>query len=66
MEMRGCIPVALASTVFLDLFGIDVGIATLGKVTGQVLDRESSAVGEALVVAVVGLVGAGHWDCQYV
>jgi len=53
-------PVTLASAVLFDLFGIDIGVATLGKVTGQMLDRESGAFGDALVVAVVGLVRASH------
>lgn len=57
--MKGA-PVALASTVLLDLFGIDVGVATLGKVTGKMLNGESSAFGDALVITVVGLVGASH------
>lgn len=33
----------------------------LGKVTGEVLLGKSSAFSEALVVTVVGLVGASHW-----
>jgi len=53
-------PIAFASAVLFDLFGIDVGVATLGKVSGQMLNGEGSTFSETLVIAIVGLVGAGH------
>jgi len=65
-------PVALAPTVLLDLLGIDVGIAALGKETRKILDGESSALGNALVITIVGFVRTSHdgkrkirWRTEY-
>lgn len=55
------LPVALATAVLLDLLGVGVGKAVLGEELGEVLHGEGSALSNALVVAVVGLVGAGHF-----
>ncbi|OWT43424.1 hypothetical protein VFPPC_17427 [Pochonia chlamydosporia 170] len=46
--------------VLLDLLGIDINIATLGKVSWQILHGGCSAFSNALVVTVICLVGAGH------
>jgi len=55
-------PVAFAIARLLDSIGIVVGIeAGFGKVTGKVLFRESSAIGEANVVTVIELVRTGHY-----
>jgi hypothetical protein len=53
-------PIASARSVLLDLLGIHVGMAALGKETREMLRGKSSAFGEALVVTVIGLVGASH------
>lgn len=53
-------PVASAATVLLDLFGIHVDMAVLGKETWEMLSGSSGAVGETLVVTVIGLVRASH------
>jgi len=65
-------PVALAPTVLLDLLGIDVGIAALGKETRKILDGESSALGNALMITIVGFVRTSHdgkrkirWRIEY-
>jgi len=55
-------PVASAIAVLLDLFGIDINKATLGKVAWHIVKANSSAFCKALVVTVVGLVGAGHLE----
>lgn len=54
------IPVSSSIAILLDLLRIDVGVATLCKVAGQMLGGTGSALSNALVVTVVGLVGAGH------
>lgn len=56
------IPVSSAAARLLGPIGIAVGAeAGLGKVTGEVLLRRSSAVGKANVVTVTDFVRAGHW-----
>lgn len=55
------LPVSLSVAVLLDLVGLSIGMAVLCKVT-----RESGlrvALGDASVLAVVGLVSAGHGEC---
>ena len=54
-------PVALATALLLDLLGVGIDVAGLGKVTREVLLRLGGAVGEAGVVTIVLLVGASHW-----
>lgn len=61
VSSHGYSPVAPASTVLLHLLGVGVGKAVLAKEAGDVVNGEGSALGNALVVTVVGLVGAGHW-----
>ena len=56
----GYVPVALAATVLLDLLGVGIGIAMLGEEARKILCGRGGTVGEALVVAVIGLVGASH------
>ena len=60
--MQRLSPVALAAAVLLDLLGIDVDVAVLGEELGQMLDGQGGALGNALVVTVVGLVGASHYE----
>lgn len=55
-----CTPISSATAVLLDLLGVDVGVTALGKEAWKVLRRVSSTLSEALVVTVVGLVGASH------
>jgi len=55
-------PITLAAAVLLDLFGVCVEMAILGKESRKMLCWGSSAVREALVVSVVGLVRASHFD----
>jgi hypothetical protein len=57
-------PVTLAAAILLDLLGISIYITTLGEEPRQVLGGSSCALGEALVVSVVGLVRAGHLEQQ--
>lgn len=60
-EALGCLPVAFAAAL---LFGVAwgfAGVAGLAEVLGEVVFWDGGAVGEADVVAVSGLVGAGHW-----
>lgn len=57
---RRDIPVASTRTVLLDLLGVGIGKPRLGKETREILGRGSSPLSEALVVTVVGLVGASH------
>jgi len=57
-------PVALAAAVLLDLLGVDVGVATLGEEAWEVVDRDGGALGNALVVTVVGFVGSSHVEGQ--
>lgn len=54
------LPVTSTIAVLLDLLGIDINIATLGKVSWQILHGGCSAFSNALVVTVICLVGAGH------
>lgn len=54
------IPIASARTVLLHLLRVNICKAMLCKVTWEMLRRGSSALGEALVVSVIGLVGASH------
>jgi hypothetical protein len=55
------IPVAFAIAGLLDSIGIIVGTeAGFGKVTRQMLLRESSAIGEANVITVVLFARTGH------
>jgi len=53
-------PVAFAATVLLDLFGVRVDMPVLGKEAWEMLSGSSGAVGETLVVTVIGLVRASH------
>lgn len=54
------LPVAFAATVLLDLFGVCVDMPVLGKEAWEMLSGSSGAVGETLVVTVIGLVRASH------
>lgn len=55
-------PVTSTRAVLLHLLGVDIGIAVLGKEARKMLGREDSALSETLVVTVVGLVRASHFD----
>jgi hypothetical protein len=56
------VPVAFAIAGLLDSIGIIVGTeAGFGKVTRQVLFRESSAIGEANVITVVLFARTRHY-----
>ena len=57
-------PVALAAALLLHLLGVGVEVPGLGEVARQVLLGRGGAGGQALVVAVVELVGARHWPCN--
>lgn len=41
---------------------VDAVMASFGKVAWKMLFWSSSAIGEADVVTVVGLLGASHWE----
>jgi len=53
-------PVSFAATFLLDLLGICVGVARLGKVAREVVFWTGGAISETAMVAVVVLLGAGH------
>jgi len=55
------LPVALATALLLGVGWGFAGVAGLAEVLGKVVFRDGGAVGDAGVVAVGGLVGAGHW-----
>lgn len=55
------LPVATATAVLLDFLGVCVDVAALCKEAGKIFLRSGSAFGDALVVTVVGLVGASHY-----
>ena len=56
------LPVAFAIAGLLNSIGIIVGTeASFGKVTRQMLLRESSAIGEANVITVVLFARTGHY-----
>ena len=59
------IPITLSAAVLLRLGRIGVGVACLGEVARQLGVALGAAVGDAGVVAVGVLVGAGHCRCQY-
>jgi hypothetical protein len=54
------IPVALATALFLGVGRGLAGVSGFAEVLWQVVFRGGSAVGQAGVVAVSQLVGAGH------
>jgi len=56
------LPIGLAGTVFLGLLRVCVDVAGLCEVARETLLGISSAVDYALVVTVIELVRAGHWD----
>lgn len=61
---KGHIPVALATAVLLDLFGIGIGETVLAKVLGNMFDGDECAVfrqGTCNVGLVVELVRASHY-----
>lgn len=58
---RCSLPVGFPGTVLLGLGAVSVGVAGLGKVARQVLVFVCSAVGEAVMISVVVLVGTCHW-----
>lgn len=53
-------PIASSTSVFLDLFGIDIGVAALREEAWEMLRRSCSAFSKALVITVVGFVGTSH------
>lgn len=55
------LPIAPAATVLLDLLGVGIGKAALAKEARELILGHGGALGDSLVVTVVGLVGAGHW-----
>lgn len=58
--VRGNLPAALASAVFLGLLGVCIDVPGLGEVARQVLGGEGGAVREAGVITVVELVRFTH------
>lgn len=54
------LPVATTSAMLLDRGRVSVSEARLSEVARETVFRDSSAVGEAGVVAIVGLVAACH------
>jgi hypothetical protein len=54
------LPVASATTVLLGLLGVNTGKAVLAKELGQVVMRNSSALGNTSVVLLVELVRSSH------
>lgn len=57
---RNDVPIAFAAALLLGVLRVLAGVAGFGEVAREVLLRSGGTVGEALVVAVVGLVRAGH------
>lgn len=55
-------PIASARAVLLHLLGIHVEMAMLGEEARKMLSWGGSALGKTLVVTIVGLVGASHFD----
>lgn len=53
-------PIASALTLLLGARRVDAVVTSFGKVAWKMLFRSSSAIGEADVVTVVGLLGASH------
>lgn len=53
-------PIASTTSVLLDLFGIDIGVAALREEAWEVLRRSCRAFSKTLVITVVGFVGASH------
>jgi hypothetical protein len=53
-------PIASTTSVFLDLFGIDIGVAALREEAWEMLRRSCGAFSKALVITVVGFVGTSH------
>jgi hypothetical protein len=49
-------PSALAGTILLSLLGVDIDMARLGEVTGEVFSCSGSAISESGVVTVIELV----------
>lgn len=58
--IAGTSPVAFTITVLLDLLGVSINVATLGKEARQIFCRRDTAVGKTLVVTVVVLVRTSH------
>ena len=58
---RMVLPIALPTTLLLGVLRVLTSVSGLGEVAWEVLFRGRGAVGEALVVAVVGLVAASHY-----
>lgn len=56
----GDVPIALSEPALLDGLGVVVDITRFGKVAREVLFGCCGAVGEADMVTVVLLLGAGH------
>lgn len=54
------LPIPFAAALLLGVLGVLAGVARFGEVAWEVLLRSGGAVGEALVVTVVGLVAASH------
>lgn len=55
------LPVAFASTLLLGVGWGFAGVAGFAEVLGEVVFWDGGAVGDAGVVTVSSLVGAGHW-----
>lgn len=53
-------PVTLTPAILLDLLRVDASVSVLSKKSGHMLNGDGGALGDALVVTVVGLVRAGH------
>ena len=54
-------PVPFTTSFLLDLLGVLVDEAALGKEAREMLLRLSSAVGDAGVVTISEFMGASHW-----
>lgn len=59
-EGEWSLPVAFAAALLLGFGWTGAGEARLAEVAGEVLLRAGGAIGEADVVTVGDLVGAGH------
>lgn len=55
-----CLPIPFPTTFFLHFLRVSIDVARLGEIAGEVLLVGGGAGGNAGMVAVILLVGAGH------
>jgi len=58
----GTSPVAFATAVLLDLLGVSINKAALGKEARQMFRRRDAPISKTLVVTIVVLVRTSHFD----